>query len=411
MTGKQLFEQEKYEEAYNALFKAFQEDPTSLDISFLLGRAAFESGRYEEAVMTFDRVLIMQPDAQRVKLELARAHLKLGSREMAKQYFREVLATKPPQQVWDNIQNFLEAIADSEKKHFLSGTLSLGASWDDNVRLSPTSSTIPTSLSSFELTGESASPQDDMVYNNTLVLNHIFKPEDKPFTTWKTSITNYNAFYENQNDLDVNFFGLNSGPVFQAEKYLLDIQAFSNYIDVQYDRYQSSFGLAPSLTLVATPTALVNLGIKVEEKNNYSDATRDSTNIAYSAGSIFIASKSRMHFTFSKEYENADSGVHSYNRIGWQFRLEHDYPRDINAYANLGYKSTKYDAITQLFDLTRSDKVHEYSLGVSKLLWKDAKKGQVLIGQLAQTYTRSKSNIQLYDYSKNVTAFSLTFNF
>jgi hypothetical protein len=199
--------------------------------------------------------------------------------------------------------------------------------------------------------------------------------------------------------------------VFQGETHLLDLQAFTNYIDVQYDRYQSSFGFAPAVTYLATPTTLLNFRGKVEEKNNYTDTSKDATNIAYSAGFVFIADKNRLYFTFTKEYENADSLANSYDRIGWRFRLEHDFPDDITGYGNIGFKSTKYDAITQLFDVIRKDKVNDFSLGLSKLIWKDKKRGMVLVGQLSHTYTRSKSNIKLYDYSKNVTGFSLTFNF
>ncbi|MEW6501751.1 MAG: tetratricopeptide repeat protein, partial [Thermodesulfobacteriota bacterium] len=86
-TGKQFFDQGRFEEAYQEFHKAFKQEPANLEINFYLGRAAFETGRFEEAVMAYDRILIADPEAQRVKLELARAHLRLGSRELAKQYF------------------------------------------------------------------------------------------------------------------------------------------------------------------------------------------------------------------------------------------------------------------------------------------------------------------------------------
>ncbi|HSR35562.1 MAG TPA: tetratricopeptide repeat protein, partial [Desulfurivibrionaceae bacterium] len=103
-TGKQHFDQGRFEEAFKEFHNAFKQDPANLEINFYLGRAAFETGRFEEAVMAYDRILIADPEAARVKLELARTHLQLGSRELAKQYFKEVQATNPPEQVWKNIQ-------------------------------------------------------------------------------------------------------------------------------------------------------------------------------------------------------------------------------------------------------------------------------------------------------------------
>lgn len=408
--GKQHFDQGRFEEAYIELHKAFLQDPGNLDLNFYLGQAAFETGRPEEAVMAYERVLMANPDAARVKLELARANLQLGAREVAKQYFKEVLATNPPEQVWKNIEAFLATIAASEQKHFINGTFTLGHAWDDNVRSAPVSDRISTGLFEFQLTGQSASPQSDQINNSTLVLNHIYKNEEYPFL-WKTAATSYNALYQSLHDLDINYLGLASGPVFQQENFIWDAQALVSHIDVEHDRYQGAFGAASSLTFLFSQNIMGTCAVKAEEKNNYTDPGRDALNLMFSAGPTLLVGPNRLSLLFNKEQENADYEINSYDRFGWKLRYDRSLPYDFAAFAGLGYTMTDYDEQSPFFGITRSDEVQELTAGISRLLWQDTTSNQALILQLAHTYTNSDSNIDLYTYRKNVTELNLTVSF
>ena len=404
--GKQYLEQGKFEEAYTELHKAFLLEPGHPDLNFQLGRAAFETGRFEEAVMAYERVLMADPEASRVKLELARAYLQLGTKEVARQYFKEVLATNPPEQVWKNIETFLANIDASEQKHFVNGTFTLGHAWDSNARSASVFDTVLVNSFPFALTP----PERDQTNIATLVLNHIYKNEEYPFM-WKTSATSYNALYQRLYDLDINYLGLTTGPVFQKDNYIWDVQALGSYIDVEHDRYQSSFGAASSLTFFFSKNLLGTVSIKAEEKNNYFDAGRDALNLLISAGPILIVGDNRLSLLFSKENENAENAVYGYNRFGWKLRYDRSLPYDFAAFAGIGYTMTDYDARDTTFGIFRSDDIQELTAGVSRLLWQDTEKRQALIMQLAQTYTNSESNIDLYTYRKNVTELSLTVSF
>lgn len=408
--GKQYFDQGRFEEAYTELHKAFLLDPGNPDLNFKLGRAAFETGRFEEAVMAYERVLMVDPNAARVKLELARAHLQLGTRELARQYFKEVLATNPPEQVWKNIESFLAAIDASEQKHFFNGTFTLGHAWDDNARLAPASSQISAGLFEFQLTGPSAAPQSDQINTATLVLNHIYKNEAYPFL-WKTAATSYNALYQSLHDLDVNYLGLATGPVFQKDNYIWDVQALGSYIDVEHDRYQSSFGAASSLTYSFLKNFMGTIAVKAEEKNNYVDPGRDAFNLMFSAGPVLLVGPNRLSLLFTKEKESADYDVNGYDRFGWKLRYDRSLPYDFAVFAGLGYTITDYNAMHPFFGVTRNDEVQELTAGVSRLLWQNTASNQALIIQLAHTYTNSDSNIDLYTYRKNVTELNLTVSF
>lgn len=409
--GKQYFDQGRFDDAYKELHKAFVQDPANQEINFYLGRAAFESGRLEEAVMAFDRILIAEPDLARAKLELARTHLRLGSRELAKQYFKEVQATNPPEQVWKNIQHFLDVIAASEQRHFVNGLFTFGVSHDDNVNVAPSEGSVNINLSGITIPITiDQTPISDQIYNTTLVANHIYKFEDSPYA-WKTTAVNYNAFYENQNIHDINFLSLASGPVFQGQNYLWQVQGMVNQVDLEYDRYQGAYGLSSSLTWLVDPTILFSIGATAQQKNNYQDGDRDADNYLITAGPIFTLGPNRITFALGKEFENAAHDYNSYDRFLILTRYDRQLPLDFGLFASFRFQNTNYDKTDPLYVNNRSDDVLDLSCGVSKQLWQAEDKRHSLSGQISYTNTKAESNVALYEYDKNVTAAELTFAF
>lgn len=413
--GKQSFDQGRFDEAYKQLYDAFAANPADLDTNFYLGRAAFESGRYEESVMAFDRILIADPNSPRIKLELARAHLRLGSRELARQYFKEVLASNPPPQVWRNIQGFLDAIAVSEQRHFMNGIFTVGVSHDDNVNVAPSNSTIDINLGgvTFPISIDQESISDE-IYNTTLVANHIYKFEDSPYT-WKTTVVNYNDFYESQGVRDINFVSLASGPVLQGKNYLWQIQGVGNLVDVEHDRYLSGWGLNSALLWSVDSTMVLNAGLAGQQKNNYPDGDKDANNYLLSAGPVFTLGQNRISISFAGEHENAARDYNSYKRLTGLGRYDRQLPYDLGAFASYRYQDTRYHEPRPMDALitseNRADVVHDLSCGLTMRLWQAQEKSRSLSGQISYTHTKAQSNIGLYEYNKNVTAAALSLIF
>ncbi|MEW6521687.1 MAG: porin family protein [Thermodesulfobacteriota bacterium] len=403
--GRQLFAAGNYAEARQYLNQAFRADPANPDINFYLGRTAFELGDYETALMAFERVLIMDPGASRVKLEIARCHLRLGFKEMAKQYFREVLATNPPEPVWKNIERYLAAIEAGEKRHFVTGALTAGVNWDDNVYQSPVSDTIL----GIQLTGPSASPESDQIYDTTAVINHVYLFEE-PQLSWKTTFTSYNALYENQQDLDVYYFALGSGPVWRTDRFMWSNSVVAKHIDVEHDRYLESIGFATALTLPAGPM-LLNFGGRLEEKNNYDEPFRDATNYLLNVNPVLAVGPNRLSANFYREVEDADAGVYGYDRIGWTLLYERQLTEAFSAFAGIGVQKSEYKEVDPFFLVTRNDTFEELKAGLARLLWQSAASHRSLSAQLAYSYLESDSNINIYTYRKNVITLSMTFGF
>lgn len=407
--GKELFQAGKYNASYDKFLEAFKQDPSNLDISFYLGRAAFEKGDYEAAIMAFERILMMDPDALRVKLELARSHFKLGAYETAKQYFNEVLAKNPPAAVKKKIDMFLAAIHKAEKKHFINGMVSLGASLDDNVRTAPVSDIVQ--IGEFPITLQGVTPQDDHIQNTTFMLNHSYKFEDGIYS-WNSTGIFYNAAYGSETDLDINYFSLSSGPVLQTNKYKWNVYNLSySRVYLDDDEYTAIFGVGSSIMFPVNPKMLFKLNYKREDRNYAQDAGKDSINENYSGGPILTVGPNSFSLDFSSETEDAEDFEDSYDRRKWSLRYDRKLPMNITMIGRLSYEDTDYRGISALFNEKRSDTINKVSLGVSKPLWIWPDKAQSLSASLIYDYTDSVSNISLYTYRKNVTSFTLAMTF
>jgi len=408
--GMRSFESGNFEEAYNHFFLAFTDDPGNPEINFWLGRAAFEKHDYEAAVMAFERVLFQSPDAARVKLELARAFFHLKSYQTARQYFEEVLATDPPEKVRGNIQSFLTAIEAAETRHFFNGLLSTGVNWDDNVRVSPVDQRISTILGDVILTADSATPRNDRILTGTLSLNHAYRfPQDRLW--WKTSGVSYNALYQFEDDLDIAFLNLSSGPEFYMGNYALEIQGVFNHLYLASERYLSSWGLSTIGSWAAHPRFFMNLGLKAEHKEYWQDEDKNGGNLSAVGNGFFILPPHRIGISIGGEFEDAESDINSFRRFKTSIRYDRASAYGISLFAGVRYQKTEYDQVEPMFGVERSDDLTEGSAGLSKLLWQSSDRKYGLSGLFSYTYTKASSNIDLYTYKKNVFTTSVEFRF
>ena len=410
LKGKELFEAGDFEKAHSIFMKLFKDDPGNMDVNFYLGRAAFEMGNFEGAAMTFERILIMQPDVVRVKLELALSYLKLGSNKLARHYFHEVLAENPPEAVRENILRFIAVIDRSEQRHFFNGSISLGVNWDDNVYVSPSKSDYILDYGTVTFD----TPKSDYVYNMTNTLNHIYKFEPIGFS-WNTTGITYNDFYHDEHDLNVLFAGISSGPSFQTNKIMVEIYGLFNHMEIDGDRYLKAMGGGSSINCILDRHWVFGLTGKIEEREFIQDSDKNSTNLHFSSGPVFISGRNRINAIFSFEKEDAKKHYNSYDRYGVSCRYSALLPFNFSMYADWRYRGTHYKEenprIALLSDKKRKDNIHYLSTGLSDTVWQSYDRRFSLNAQISYTYTHADSNIGIYKFDKQVIATSFVFGF
>jgi tetratricopeptide (TPR) repeat protein len=409
--GKASLSQGDFEGAHELFYRAFELDPGNPEANFLLGRAATEKGDYESALLAFERVLLAEPEASaRVRLEMARCLFHLGSYEESRELFRQVLVADPPAAVRRNIDPYLTAIERATRRHTFGGVFSLGLSRDDNVRAVPADERIRTALGDVILTGAQASPQNDLLATAALSLNHRYRSEDG-LRAWRTSFVNYDALYREEDDLDLNFFALTTGPALRIGRAQWELYGLANYLELDYRRYLGSYGLGTTLAFSAGARTTLNLIAQIEEKTFFSQPDRDATNIRCALGPTVRLGANLFDVRIGAETENADADVNSYDRLELSILYERTLPRDFSLFAGYRYQRSDYEQREPLFTDTRLDKVHYASLGLARLLWRSRDQGRSLSAQLSHAYTEAHSSVSLYRYNKNTTAFLLSYGF
>jgi len=408
--GLVYFKSGNYQDAYDLFLKAFKADPVNIDLNFYLGRAAFEIGNYEMALMAFERILIAQPEAVRIKLEMARTYYRLGMRDSARQYFEEVLATRPPEAVARNIEFFLAEIAGAEKRHFFNGQIAGAIDWDDNVFAAPANDVVDTTTGEVALQGKSAKPRSDIILNATGILNHRYQPPDSPYS-WASMGAAYNALYFEESELDTLFLSVNTGPEFQSKSYVFRLHGLANYLEFDWERFLRSAGAEMIFGILFNPGTLLNISSKYENKKYYQIDDRDSDNFNLKAESIFLFGANRISLAAAGEIEDAKNEVYSYNQAGALINYERILPHEFSVFGYYEYRYRVFEGDQPLFDKKRRDHWHYAGVGLSKALWRSSDLRQNLALRFNYRYIRSDSNIELYEFDKNVVSASVVYTF
>lgn len=104
------FNNKEYKKAHNLLItlnKTFSKNPK---FNFYLARSFFELGNFNKAMKLYKFILTSNEKDIRVRLELARTYYELSKFELSKKEFNTVLKQKLPNNVKENVKQYLKQI-------------------------------------------------------------------------------------------------------------------------------------------------------------------------------------------------------------------------------------------------------------------------------------------------------------
>lgn len=407
--GQKAFDGGDFPRAYSIFTELLGERPGDPELDFYLGRSAYETRDYETALFAFERVLIARPDQDRSRLELARTYYQVGDMESSKQYFQQVLDKNPPLGVRKNIEKFMSLIEEARKKHVFGGMASLSLVRDDNVRAAPVDETVNTLLGTTTLSGSSASPQTDLITQAALLLNHGYRFE-APGASWQTSAYTHNAFYAEEKDLDVNLLAFSTGPAWQQGPWSASLAGEFNYLMLDAERYLSTTGARAALSYALSPEFSLNSSLQGARWNFDTDA-RDGHQLRLDFRPVWKRGKYQIEGGASVERVEAREDEQSYSREAFSLRYQRQLPLDCSGWLEYRFQNSVYDQAPVLFGVRRHDQLSEYALGLSRQLWVCPQGGCRVVGQISHKFSDARSNIELYEYDKQVTSLGLTLLF
>ncbi len=405
--GKAHFAKKEFKQAYDRFFDAFEADPTSSEINFWMGRSAFEAGDFESAVMAFERMLISDPEASRVELELARSYFHLGLMDTARNHFQNVLSKQPPEPVARNIGYHLEQISLREKarrKHRFFGSAALGLSWDTNARVSPENTEIDTLLGPVFLTGAAADEDSDLITTTTFSLIHRYKRPGQG-RYWETSAIVYSAFNKQEDDLDLNYLHLSTGPLWDKTDCSFSLQAHASHISKDYATYQTELGASVPFACVLSKSLLLMSNLRLDYKEYKEDADRHAVNASFELRPILIRGRNQLTAELRLEHEDSNLDYKSYNRAVTSLQYERKLPANFSAYGRYRFQYTSFKENDPLFSNKQKDRVHEFKAGLRRQI------SPGIAAELNHAYTKANSDVALYEYTRDLTSFIVTVAF
>lgn len=407
-TGRELFENRRYAEAFarfSSLFDRYPEDP---DVSFMMGRSAFEAGDVENAAMIFDRLLIMEPDAMRARLELGRCFMNLGAYATAKYHFSAVLAADPPENVKSNIRAFIRAADEALEQHFFTGFLKPFAGWNDNPGTLPGIGAI--AIPALDNLVVSIDPTDaDTFIGNHLTVTHRYRPESGRLI-WETAVSNYNMFYTDTGSETINYYSVETGPSFTWHALVISPRIRKTYLERHYAKYMDSTGISLSSVFPVRPGLRLQTELAAEKKQ-FSDSLKDADAFSAQVQGVITTPRTRWYAGVLAGCEDAGADVYDLTRFELAAGTRHALADDLFLNLNARVAHLEYDGVYTLFNTGRTDTGLSLGVGIEKTLWKKIRRLNRIACSLDYMWTENHSTIGLYDYTQNQVMVSIIFEF
>lgn len=342
----------------DAVFARLMDDPTNLDLNFEYANKAIELEDYDAAMATYERMLIVNPDLPRIKLDLAALHVSLGNFELAKELFTEVLEADPPQQVIANINALLEKIQEQQKKHFVSGALSLGLHTDSNANSASAAGEVTFQGIDIPLDDASKGQQDD-ARSFGLSISHRYMFHNQDGDQWKSQYNFYKTKQASLEELDLTFHSLSTGPVLNFPKSGVRIspKVGYNFIDLGKKPYQEAATLSIEVAKQLNKKTALSTTLGWENKHYFNSA--DSRTLSERNGDVFYAlfdvkyaftPKDLLSLSYKHQKEKARRAYYSYNQNMAAFSYTRMFTPSLFASVNFYIKATDYKNVDSFVD-------------------------------------------------------------
>jgi Flp pilus assembly protein TadD len=416
--GLVYFLQERYDDALVQLELAAQLDPQKATTQFYLGNTHYQLQQYEQALPPLQQALVLDPD-----LTLSGQYYQgltlfaLERDREARKAFSAAVAAAPESSVARNAQRYLEAIARREReRRLVQVQAAVGYQFDDNVSLEPNDE-------AFAVSGESDSR---MVF----LLRGQLLPLRTPQWRLGAEYTLYQSKHFRLNDFDIQSHTAGLFATLRLDRVTLDVAANYNitYLDstlfVNYDRFSEAVTVEARATLRQAEAFFAILSAQYRHSN---------------------------YFDISPE--NADPDVR--DRDGWSVRpglAQYVLFNQLQSYVRLSYyyEASRNEGSDWEFDghevgvglhqplwagvvldaawsFTRRDYLHDNSfdagvLGVLEAVDNRKRQDDRFFGSLALSrpvgpyltiafgvdLIRNLSNIDFFEYSRNIWSFTLS---
>jgi hypothetical protein len=375
------------------------------------GIAAVDVGRSGEGVFALERHTLRVPDDLRGRLELARAYFYARDNARSRQEFTTVLATDPPDSVRIGIQRYLDALTSREAQYTptLTAWIEAGVGYDSNVNAGVQQADITLPVLGQVVVNEFGVKQSDGF--GWLAGSIQYNRPVAPGWTLYAGIAGNGNYYFQDTQFNLGQAALNLGGSYQSGPDTLALTYAHGELYLDGSRYRWTDGVALEWRRQLDSTTMVSVTpqaarIAYADRNEVSNA--DFWAVGVGLRKIWL-------ITWQPVLNVSAFGGKERNTEG-----RPDLGRDVfGAGANVtvspspmwalnagfAYLKSDYDGPIPLIDVTRKDDNYVVNLGALYLF------ARQWGARLEYQYAKNASNVELYDYQRNVVALKLRYEF
>jgi tetratricopeptide (TPR) repeat protein len=400
-TAERLIASGRFSEGRDVLYRIEKSKPRDPQVQFLLALLDRRDTDYDRAVQRLRRILVDEPKAERVRLELGRTFFEAGDYNSAERQFRYARAGNLPSAVVQNVDRYLGAIR--QRKTFSMG-LSLAISSDSNLNAGPATDTITLYGLPFQLSQNAKATSGVGLVGD---LSAEWAPRIASGTKLRIGTQVRRAQYKESdfNDMTVAFY---AGPRLNLKKW--EFNVLGNVARRWYGEkvYTNQIGGGVDTTYFVSSrfgiSAGINLGHVRYERISLQSGM--SANIGLTA---FYAPTPASFLRVTGQVGRQKARSEAYANRSWLAALQytHELKGGLTASLAPGITRISYDGPLAAFGTSRRD---TQLTGQASLLSRRIDVFGVT-PKLVYTYTRNRSSIPLFEFSRGKAEVVLTSNF
>ena len=419
----QLIEQSKFPLAYQLGLTMHEEWEGDEQFDFNFALAASQTGHYNQAIFAFERLLEAHPNNLRFRLEVARCYYFLNNHEAAKREFTTVAEANPPAEVQNQIDHFLDRIADQQHKVTQSWRAGVGLALghDTNINAAANIDSINATLydanNAPAFTGtlllDNKQKSQASNYYQLQAFGYIKQPLSKR-TSLDASLSASQKDNFVNNDYDLSNLSANAGITLLRNQHSLRLGGIARQYWLAGETLQNQLLANVRWQWFFAPAWKASAELELGQQNNNQN---DALDFNQSQGKFGILRHYEQGFVHSlqlglgsntakdKQYDFQGSDYYS---LGYQ--AQQKLTANQQLFAQASFRNNHYSAKFADDDLfyagkQRSDDTAQLTIGwLYNIQPKTTFKLQV-------NHTNNQSNLELYDYQRTLIEAGLTLAF
>ena len=381
-----------------------------------------EKGDLFPAIEAFNSILRSQPSLNRVRLELAVAYYRAMNYEESKRQAEMVLKDPNiPESVRLSILAFLAQVKKDEedfltKRQVFEPSVSFGLLYDSNVNAGPAESIIQVTDITLTLTPQSVRQSDWAAFLSAGLTHRYQFPDSVRIGDkvgrfiWISEANAYRKQYFREEDFNLDVLSLSTGPSLMVlQAWRASLIGRVDYLRLSDENLAWYLSLSPSVSWQYknsefTWDALILNRDFTEDVDAGRDSIYLSTGLYY--GYLFKEGKYAVQAGARVFQEDAD--FNRFSNDGTEILIGVNMVAWANGsvYARASQKDIDYDGKEPVFAESRNERERRYEIGFNHLFRENVLKEWKLSGSYA--YTENDSNVDIYNYRRDVTAVSLS---